>query len=393
MEIIYSKNNTNQSKYLENFNEENAIKVNNFHKSFDEYESTPLVELNELSKYLKVKNIYVKDESYRFGLNAFKVLGGSYSVAKYISKVLNKDISELPYHVLTSDEIKNKLGDLTFITTTDGNHGRGIAWTANRLKQKAIVYMPKGSAIERLENIRKLGAHSEILDMNYDDCVRYSNCEANKYGYILVQDTAWEGYEEIPLWIMQGYMSMAYEAVNQIKQKPTHVFLQAGVGAMSGAVTAYLRNTYGDNIKIIIVEPKNAACIYESARAGSIQFVKGDLQTIMAGLSCGEPCSIGWDILDTCATAYVSMEDEFAAKGMRVLGSPIGNDTRIISGESGACTLGFVSEILSNSKYEDIKKQLGINENAVILCFSTEGDTDQENYRKIVWDGSYPINK
>ena len=391
MEIIYSKNNTNQSKYLEYFNEENAIKVNNFHASFKEYENTPCIELNELSNYLNVKKIYVKDESYRFGLNAFKVLGGSYSVGKYIAKLLNKDISELPYSVLTSEEIRKQLGECTFITTTDGNHGRGIAWTANRLKQKAIVYMPKGSAIERLENIRKLGATCEILDMNYDDCVRYSNDEANKYGYILVQDTAWDGYEEIPLWIMQGYMSMAYESVHQIKEKPTHVFLQAGVGAMSGGVTAYLRNTYGNDVKIIIVEPKNAACIYESARAGSIQYVKGDLQTIMAGLSCGEPCSIGWDILDTCANAYVSMEDEFAAKGMRILGNPMGKDTRIISGESGACTIGFVSEILSNSKYENVKHELEINEDSVILCFSTEGDTDQENYRKIVWDGSYPI--
>ena len=391
MEIIYSKNNTNQSKYLEYFNEENAIKVNNFHASFKEYENTPCIELNELSNYLNVKKIYVKDESYRFGLNAFKVLGGSYSVGKYIAKLLNKDISELPYSVLTSEEIRKQLGECTFITTTDGNHGRGIAWTANRLKQKAIVYMPKGSAIERLENIRKLGATCEILDMNYDDCVRYSNDEANKYGYILVQDTAWDGYEEIPLWIMQGYMSMAYEAVHQIKEKPTHVFLQAGVGAMSGSVSAYLRNTYGQDIKIIIVEPKNAACIFESAKAGSIQFVKGDLQTIMAGLSCGEPCSIGWDILDTCANAYVSMEDEFAAKGMRILGNPMGKDTRIISGESGACTIGFVSEILSNSKYENIKHELEMNEDSVILCFSTEGDTDQENYRKIVWDGCYPI--
>ena len=390
MEIIYSKNNTNKSKYLEYFNEENALKVNNFHSSFNEYEVTPLIELYELSKYLNVNKIYIKDESYRFGLNAFKVLGGSYSVARYISKLLNKDISELPYNVLTSEEIKKQLGDLTFITTTDGNHGRGIAWTANRLKQKAIVYMPKGSAIERLENIRKLGATSEILDMNYDDCVRYSNDEAQKNGYVLVQDTAWEGYEEIPLWIMQGYMSMAYEAVNQIKKKPTHVFLQAGVGAMSGAVTAYLRNTYGEDVRIIIVEPTNAACIYESAKSGSIQFVKGDLQTIMAGLSCGEPCSIGWDILDTCANAYVAMEDEIAAKGMRILGNPLGNDTRIISGESGACTLGFVAEILENKKYENIKKELEIDSNSIILCFSTEGDTDKENYRKIVWDGIYP---
>ena len=390
MEIIYKLKNTYDSKYLKDFDCETALKVNNFHASFKEYENTPLVELHELSNYLNVKNIYVKDESYRFGLNAFKVLGGSYSVGKVIAKLLKKDISQLPYSVLTSEQVKKQLGDVTFITTTDGNHGRGIAWTANRLNQKAIVYMPKGSATERLENIRKLGATSEILELNYDDCVRYSNEVANANGYILVQDTAWEGYEEIPLWIMQGYMSMAYEAVHQMKESPTHVFLQAGVGAMSGGVTAYLRNVYGNDVKIIIVEPVNAACIFESAKAGSIQFVKGDLQTIMAGLSCGEPCSIGWDILDTCANAYVSMEDEFAAKGMRILGNPLGNDQRIISGESGACTIGFVSAILSNPKYENIKNQLEINEDSTILCFSTEGDTDKENYRRIVWDGYYP---
>ena len=390
MKIIYSKNNTNQSKYLKYFDLENAIKVNNFHQSFDEYESTPCVELNELSKYLHVHNIYVKDESYRFGLNAFKVLGGSYSIAKYISKLLNEDISNLPYSVLISDSLKEKLGEITFVTTTDGNHGRGIAWTASKLKQKAVVYMPKGSAQERLENIRQLGAVSEILDMNYDDCVRYSNEMAKKNGWVLVQDTAWDGYEEIPLWIMQGYMSMAYEAIHQIKEKPTHVFLQAGVGAMSGSVTAFIRNVLGNDVKIIIVEPKNAACIYESAKAGKIQYVKGDLETIMAGLSCGEPCSIGWDILDTCANAYVSMEDEFAAKGMRILGNPLGNDPKIISGESGACTIGVVNELLTNKNYESIKKELELNEDSVILCFSTEGDTDKENYRKIVWDGKYP---
>ncbi|MDZ7548615.1 pyridoxal-phosphate dependent enzyme, partial [Clostridium perfringens] len=142
---------------------------------------------------------------YRFGLNAFKVLGGSYSMGKYLAQRLNMDIAELPYEKLTSDEVRKELGDITFVTATDGNHGRGVAWTANRLKQKSVVYMPKGSSLIRLENIRKEGADASITDMNYDDAVRLAAKYAEEHNGVVVQDTAWEGYEVIPAWIMQGY--------------------------------------------------------------------------------------------------------------------------------------------------------------------------------------------
>ena len=372
-----------------------AEKALAFHSSFPEYSQTPLAQLDDLAGHLGVKGIYVKDESYRFGLNAFKVLGGSYSIGNYIAGRLGEDIDALPYARITSREVREQLGELTFVTATDGNHGRGIAWTANRLGQKSVVFMPKGSAPERLHNIQVLGADASITDMNYDDAVRHANSCAEKYGWIMVQDTAWEGYEDIPRWIMQGYTTMALEALRQLDgKKPTHIFLQAGVGAMAGAVTGFFADYYGEAERpvITIVEPNRADCIYRSARAGDGKphFVTGDMQTIMAGLACGEPCTIGWEILRDHADHYVSMPDCVAAKGMRVLGNPLGSDPRVISGESGAATLGFVTELLTNPALEEMRCEIGLDADSRILCFSTEGDTDRENYRRIVWDGLFP---
>ena len=377
------------------FGPKNADKVRAFHKSFPEYKETPLADLKNLAKELGVASIHVKDESYRFGLNAFKVLGGSYAIGSWIAKKLGMDISELPYDKMTSDEIKAKLGDTTFVTATDGNHGRGVAWTANRLKQHSVVYMPKGSSLERLNNIKALGSDASITDMNYDDAVRLAYKGELEKGWVLVQDTAWEGYTDIPGWIMEGYTTMAHEAIEQMNgEKPTHIFLQAGVGAMSGGITGYFADLYGDKDRpiITIVEPNKADCIYRTAEAndGKLHFVTGDMNSIMAGLCCGEPCTIGWEVLRDHADNFVSMPDYVAAKGMRVLGNPVGDDPRVISGESGASTLGFVAELMQNESLDWLRKQLKIDENSRILCFSTEGDTDRENYRRIVEDGLYP---
>ena len=380
---------------VKRFGPENAKKVRAFHASFPEYSVTPLAKLDNLAKALGVANVYVKDESYRFGLNAFKVLGGSYTIGNYLAQKLGKDISELPFNVLSSEEVRKQIGEVTFVTATDGNHGRGIAWTANRLGQKSVVYMPKGSALERLNNIKALGADASITDLNYDDAVRLANSNAEKYGWVMVQDTAWEGYEDIPGWIMEGYTTMAAEAVEQLGGvKPTHIFLQAGVGAMSGGITGFFADLYGDEDRpiITIVEPNKADCIYRSAEAndGKPHFVKGDMNTIMAGLACGEPCTIGWNVLRDHADNFVSMPDYVAAEGMRVLGNPLPGDDRVISGESGAATLGFVAEVMRNESLDWLRKQLKLDENSRILCFSTDGDTDKENYRRIVWDGLHP---
>lgn len=393
VKIVSYERTDEKEEVLKNFTPEIAKRAMAFHKSFPEYKVTPLVNLRNLAKELGVKCIYVKDESYRFGLNAFKVLGGSYCIGTYIAEMLGVDISELSYDKIVSKEVKARLGEITFVTATDGNHGRGIAWTTNKIGQKSVVYMPRGSAQERLNNIKALGSDAFITDLNYDDAVRLAEARSNENGWVMVQDTAWEGYNKIPNWIMQGYMTMALEAVEQLKsENPTHIFLQAGVGAMAGAIAGFFTNLYSveERPVIVIVEPNKADCVYRTAEKGEIRTVKGDMNTIMAGLACGEPCTIGWDVLKNSAEHFISMPDYIAAKGMRILGNPIGDDLKVISGESGAATLGFVAEVMQNESMDFLRKHIGLNEDSKILCFNTEGDTDQSNYRRIVWDGLYP---
>lgn len=380
---------------LDFLNLESAKKVQSFHASFPVYKETPLVELKHTAKSMGLGNIYIKDESYRFGLNAFKVLGGSYAIGNYLAKRLGKSITEMPYEKLVSGEIKRELGDITFVTATDGNHGRGVAWTAKQLQQKSVVYMPKGSAEERLMNIRAEGADASITDLNYDEAVRLANSQAEQKGWVMVQDTAWEGYEDIPGWIMQGYGTMGYEAYMQLPEKPTHIFLQAGVGSMAGAVAGFFASVYGGERPIItIVEPNKADCICKTAEAadGKLHFVTGDMDTIMAGLACGEPCSIGWNVLRDYADNFISCPDYAAAQGMRVLGNPEAGDTKVVSGESGASAFGCIAEIMRDKTLVELKNKLKLDENSKVLFFSTEGDTDKENYKSIVWDGAYQRN-
>jgi len=398
IEIVQNNINKREKVKLDFLNENTAKKTLKFHSSFRDYRETPLVELNNLSKFLGLKNLIVKDESYRFGLNAFKALGGSYSIGKYIAKKLGRDIEDISYEDMISKEVKDKLGDITFITATDGNHGKGIAWTCEHIRQKAVVYMPKGSALERRDNIRALGARCEILDMNYNECVRFAYEESKRNGYIMIQDTSWKGYEEIPRWIMQGYLTMIYEAYLKLEKRntlPTHVFLQAGVGSMATAVTGFLSSIYGKKKpRIIIVEPNKAACIFKTAKIddGKIHYAQDEMDTIMAGLACGEPVTIGWDILNSNCENFLSVSDNISAHGMRVFGNPLKGDKRIISGESGAVTLGVVSYIMQHEELNDIKKALDLNEKSVVLLFSTEGDTYKKGYRDIVWNGKYESN-
>lgn len=387
--------NARDEKYIKTpvreFNKKNIFEVRNFHRSFPQYRETPLQELNALSGALGVENIWMKDESYRFGLNAFKVLGGSYAVGKYLAKRLNIDISELSFEKLRSGEIRDKLGDLTFVTATDGNHGRGVAWAAGQLGQKSVVFMPKGSAEARLMNIRKEGAEASITDLNYDDTVRLAKRYAKEHGGVVIQDSVKEGYTEIPTWIMQGYTTIIDEALEQIAQRvnalPTHVFLQAGVGAFAAAIVAYLASAFGNVRPItVIVEPDEAACFFISMEAGDGKphAVTGFMPTIMAGLACGEPCNLSWEIMKDYADCFISCSDEITIEGMRTLAHPLPGDHRIISGESGAVGLGLVKTILGNSKFDQVKDQLKINKDSRILLISTEGDTDPENYQRVI---------
>ena len=384
-------------KFLDLMSEENVTKANEFHKSFPQYSVTPLQKLSALASYLGVKGIYCKDESYRFGLNAFKVLGGSYAMGRYIAQELGRDISELPYNVLSSDKLREEFGQATFFTATDGNHGRGVAWAAKRLGQKAVVRMPKGTTKTRFDNIAKEGAEVTIEEVNYDDCVRMAAAEAAKTEHgIIVQDTAWAGYEEIPSWIMQGYGTLVLEADKQLKEngvdRPTHVFVQAGVGSLAGAVVGYFAHKYKENPPVMVVcEASAADCLYRSAvqADGNLVNVTGDLQTIMAGLACGEGNTIGWDILKNHVTVFASCPDWMSAKATRIYANPLENDPHIISGESGSVPLGLAYTALHDEDAKDLKEALKLDENSNILVISTEGDTDPVRYREIVWDGLY----
>lgn len=384
-------------KFLDLMSEENVTKANEFHKSFPQYSVTPLQKLSALASYLGVKGIYCKDESYRFGLNAFKVLGGSYAMGRYIAKELGRDISQLPYNVLSSDKLREEFGQATFFTATDGNHGRGVAWAAKRLGQKAVVRMPKGTTKTRFDNIAKEGAEVTIEEVNYDDCVRMAAAEAAKTEHgIIFQDTAWAGYEEIPSWIMQGYGTLVLEADKQLKEngvdRPTHVFVQAGVGSLAGAVVGYFAHKYKENPPVMVVcEASAADCLYRSAvqADGNLVNVTGDLQTIMAGLACGEGNTIGWDILKNHVTVFASCPDWMSAKATRIYANPLENDPHIISGESGSVPLGLAYTALHDEDAKDLKEALKLDENSNILVISTEGDTDPVRYREIVWDGLY----
>tara|TARA_R110001583_G_scaffold8952_5_gene42278 strand:+ start:7830 stop:9026 length:1197 start_codon:yes stop_codon:yes gene_type:complete len=369
-----------------------AEKAQGFHQRLPGYQPTPLHDLKDLAKEFSLEKILVKDESYRFGLNAFKMLGGVYAIARLLCDEFTLDIDAFDFDKLQT-HIKQKL---TFATATDGNHGRGVAWAAQQLGQHAVVYMPKGAAEERVKNIRALGAECIVTDLNYDETVRLVVELSTNNGWKVVQDTAWEGYSEIPTWIMQGYSTMAAEAIQQITEqgiaKPTHVILQAGVGAMAGGVLGFLAEKLGaNNLKTIIVEPEKADCIYRSgvSEKGEIINVGGELDTIMVGLACGEPNPLGWQVLRNCATHFVSCEDRLAALGMRVLANPTGDDPRIISGESGAIGTGLLAGIYYSENKQVLMKQLELGADSVVLVISTEGNTDPVHYRDVVWRGKH----
>ena len=362
-----------QPEWIKAFDQKIADQVQIFHQQFAEYTPTPLIDLPKLARKLGISGLFVKDESRRFGLEAFKGLGGSYCLGRYLAEHPDQN-------------------GVTFVTATDGNHGRGIAWAARKLGCKAVVYMPAGSSAERLANIRAQGAEATITNMNYDDTVRFAARQAEKNGWVLVQDTAWKGYETIPSWIMQGYLTMANEAATALGNTvPSHIFLQAGVGAMSGALTAFFRNRYGFGPKIVIVEPNQADCIYRTALAddGTLHTVSGALHTIMAGLACGEPCTVGWPILRDYASAYVSCPDYVAANGMRLFAAARGGDAPIVSGESGAAPLGALDHIMRNPALAPLRESLGLGPDSRVMLISTEGDTSPRVWRDVCWYGRH----
>lgn len=377
--------------YLSLMSKEEVTKARNFHRTFPQYQETPLRSLKQMASYLGLGTVAVKDESFRYGLNSFKALGGAYAMGRFLADEVGRDISELSYSVLTDAHFLKTLAPCTFFSATDGNHGRGVAWTARMLHQRCVILMPKGTAKSRFDNIRALGAEVTIEDLNYDECVRKAARLAEETPHsVIVQDTSWPGYFDIPSWIMQGYGVMADEAAEQLGTRPTHVFVQAGVGCMAGAVTGYFSALYPDNPpKIIVVEPHAADCMYRSNEKGdgSRVIVEGDMDSCMAGLACGEPCEIGWDLFRNHATGFISGEDRMTLRGMRMLAGCFRDDPHITSGESGAATFGALATIMMEDCYSDIRRELGLGPDSTVLCFSTEGDTDPVHYKQVVWEG------
>lgn len=396
MKVISNKfkNSRFENPLFYNFTEDVLAEVLTFHKTVPGYQETPLYRLKDFSRSISIGEVYVKDESYRFGLNAFKGLGGIYSAAAYLKELHSIEFS-------TFDELLAQLHDKapeTFVTATDGNHGKGIAWAAQLLNQRALIFMPKNTSKSRIEAIESLGGEVTVTELNYDDTVRYANKIARENNWPVMQDTSRDGYEHIPLKIMQGYSAIITEIKAQLKNEfneITHVFLQAGVGSFAGSMAASLiQSKNHKNIKIIIVEPDNAACLYKSAKhdSGTPQNVSGDLQTMMAGLSCGEPSTQGWSILKNTAAAFIHCTDEISGRGMRIFAHPIGSDKKVISGESGSVTIGTLHEIMTNSNLKNVKEQLGLNEKSRVLLINTEGNTDPENYLKVI-NNSQPSNR
>lgn len=373
-----------------------AADARRFHSGLAGYQVTPLYDLPGLARLAKVGKVLVKDEAERFGLNAFKVLGASYAIARLLARRLGLDTCDLDFAKLTA-AVQAQEKQLTFVTATDGNHGRAVAWAAQQLGQRAVVYLPQGAAPSRVAAIAGHGAEAVVLDTNYDEAVRFAAEQAEQKGWLLVQDTAWEGYEEIPSWIMQGYTTLAAEVWEQMRAlgvQPTHVFLQAGVGSLAASQLAYWQSQkeLAQPPQFVVMEPDNAACFYLSAQKddGQPHAVTGDLETIMAGLSCGEPNPLAWPILRDYAAVFASCPDYVAAYGMRILGNPWLGGPRITAGESGAVGAGLVA-LLAEPSYAQWRRRLQLDENSVVLLINTEGATDPVNYERVVWGGQYPL--
>lgn len=384
--LVYWKK-TDQPSLSASFTPKATQNVISFHASMPGYKPTPLCSLQNTANKFGVKGIFIKDESKRFDLNAFKILGGSYAIASILAQYCKESPDNIDFETLKSKVLQTDARELTFITATDGNHGRGVARSASLFGCKSIVYMPKGSVAERVSNIQKAGAQVVVTDLNYDDTVRLAAHRAKQENLILVQDTSFPEYEQIPLLIMQGYCTMAAEAYKQLPMKPTHIFLQAGVGSMAAAVAAYLHSVYQkDSPTFIITEPHSADCFYQTAAHvdGNIHPASGDLNTIMAGLACGEPCELAWELLTGLADAFVTIPDSAAAEGMRLLARPFGSDQPIVAGESGASAFGCATEILRREDFRPFREALSITEDSVLLFFNTEGATDTDNYNAIV---------
>ena len=348
------------SPSLEGWNKK-VNQILKFHKSLPGYSATPLINLKNLALKTGVDSILVKDESKRFGIQAFKSLGASWAIHNYL---------------------KANPGSYTFCTATDGNHGRAVAWSARIHNQKALVFMPAHTVESRIRNIEKEGAEVRIIQGDYDSCVRISSETAQKNGYILIQDTSWPGYEKIPGHITEGYFTQFHEIVQQINPGKNNVpfdivFLQSGVGSWAASVATYLQNSFVKNKpKTVIIEPTNSDCIIESIRKGEVTKTRGSQETIMAGLNCGTPSTIAFKTLQELGDVFISIPDIYAKIALKLYQDPLGKDPKIESCETGAAGLAGYLALVFSDELSEVRRFLKLSKNSRILLINTEGNTD-----------------
>lgn len=339
-----------------------------FHSTLPVYKPTPLTYLPSLADKYGVGGICLKDESFRFGLNSFKSLGAVYAISMILKK--NPDLE-------------------VFCTATDGNHGKAVAWSARMFNKKSVVYVPGDTTNNRINAIENEGAKVEKVDGDYDYACECAEQASIKNGWQLVQDLAWEGYEEIPAHIVSGYMTQFREMEKEIhilpKPKVDIVFLQAGVGSFAGSGTYYYLSRYNiKRPKIVIVEPNEADAVFASFLKDEVTTSESSGKTIMAGLNCATPSTGTWDILKNGVDAAVKVDDEYARIAVRELYYPSGEDKKIVAGESGVGGLAGFIAIMTNEELKPVREALKINKNTKVLFISTEGATDIDVFNEII---------
>ena len=359
-----------------------------FHQSLPGYASTPLVRLGALAHELGISSLLVKDESHRFGLKAFKSLGASYAIYRFLKdrweQVADRAFTPDQFH---SRYYRDKLGEFTFATATDGNHGHAVAWTARLLGEKAVIYMPADSVGARVEAIRSEGAEVILVDGTYDECVARAQRDAAQHGWQVISDTSYEGYMTIPRYIMAGYTTMfreISEALSPEERDLDLVIVQAGVGSLLAAVAWFYAAAREKRPRIVAVESSQAACVAESVKAGSPTTATGSLETIMAGLNCGTVSIVAWPLIEQGVDAVVTLSDDYAREAMRRLCYPQGDDPQIISGESGAAGLAALLALRESPSLVKAREQLGIADTSRVLLLNTEGDTDPGYFQQVV---------
>lgn len=326
------------------------------------YKRTELRNLNSLAVSHNLGGIFYKDEGDRFGLGSFKALGGAYAVKRLIARLGTSDI--------------------TVCCATDGNHGRSVAWGAERFGCNCRIYIHSNVSEGRKKAIERFGAKVVRTGGNYDDSVRQAAKDAADHNWYVVSDTSYPGYTDIPKDVMAGYMLMAHEAFDQASEKPTHLFLQGGVGGLAAAVLATSWQRYGDKRpRFIVAEPDRAACIARSIEAGRPQIVEGELDTIMAGLACGEVSLLAWELINAGTHDAIIIDDDAAISVMRTLAAPTGVDPTIVAGESATCGLAAA---LQAANIPAMRAKLELSESSQIMVFGTESDTDPQLYTALV---------